>query len=102
MKLKVAVDLKQVNDLDKRAEAEAKKIAVDAHKFFVSITPIDGGNARRRTRLVKGNIEANYAYAERLDEGYSDQAKNGMTGPTQKHIETVLIPNAIRRLNRGK
>jgi hypothetical protein len=102
MKLKVSVDLKQVNDLDKRGEAEAKKIAKDAHTFFVSQTPIRQGNARRRTRLVNGNIEANYAYAERLDDGYSKQAPKGMVEPTQKHIEQVLIPNAVRRLNRGK
>ena len=102
MKLKVSVDLKKVNDLDKRGEAEAKKLAKDAHTFFVSQTPIKQGNARRHTRLVNNKIEANYAYAERLDEGYSKQAPKGMITPTEQHIEKVLIPNAVRRLNRGK
>jgi hypothetical protein len=102
MKLKVEVDLRQVNDLDKRGEAEAKKLAKDAHAFFVLQTPILKGNARRHTRLVNDKIEANYAYAERLDEGYSKQAPKGMVTPTEQHIEKVLIPNAVRRLNRGK
>jgi hypothetical protein len=102
MKLKVEVDLRQVIDLDKRGEAEAKKLAKDAHTFFVLQTPILKGNARRHTRLVNDKIEANYAYAERLDDGYSKQAPKGMVEPTEKHIEKVLLPNAVRRLNRGK
>jgi hypothetical protein len=102
MKLKVSVDLKQVNDLDKRGEAEAKKLAKDAHLYFILQTPMDKGFARRHTRLVNNKIEANYAYAERLDEGYSKQAPKGMVEPTEKYIDKVLIPNAVRRLNRGK
>jgi hypothetical protein len=102
MKLKVEVDLKQVNDLDKRGEQEIKKLAKDAHSFFVAQTPINKGNARRNTRLFNDKIEANYAYAERLDEGYSKQSPKGMVTPTEQHIEKVLLPNAVRRINRGK
>lgn len=98
MKTKIKVNTagfeKQVDKID----TAMKDVSRQAHNFFVSITPIQKGNARRRTRLVNGNIEANYAYAERLDEGYSKQAPDGMTEPTIKHIEKVLIPNAIRKI----
>ena len=95
-KIKVRTDVfeKQVEKIDKAL----KDVSIQAHKFFVSITPINKGNARRHTRLVNGNIEANYAYAEHLDEGSSKQAPRGMTEPTIKHIEKVLIPNAIRKI----
>jgi hypothetical protein len=95
-KIKVRTDVfdKQVEKIDK----SLKDVSSQAHKFFVSITPINKGNARRRTRLVNGNIEANYNYAEHLDEGSSKQAPQGMTEPTIKHIEKVLIPNAIRKI----
>lgn len=49
---------------------------------FVSLTPVDKGNARRRTRLQgRDTILADYAYAERLDQGWSKQAPRGMTEP---------------------
>lgn len=70
----------------------------EAYDHFVSITPIDTGNARRSTRLV-GNktIEANYAYARRLDEGYSKQARGGMTKPTEKFIK-----DRVKQIEAGK
>ena len=54
----------------------------DAETKFISLTPIDTGNARNRTRLMgKDTIEANYPYAQRLDQGHSKQAPNGMVKP---------------------
>jgi hypothetical protein len=58
----------------------------EAHKEFVKNTPIRTGNARRKTRLSKDTIEANYPYAQRLDEGYSSQSPKGMTKPTEDFV----------------
>ena len=50
-------------------------------------TPIASGNARNKT-IKKGNkIVSNYAYAGRLDEGYSKQAPQGFTKPTIEQLD---------------
>jgi hypothetical protein len=48
------------------------------------------GNARRKTVLKDNEIQANYPYAQRLEEGYSSQAPNGMTEPTLKEIRDYV------------
>lgn len=58
--------------------------------FFVAQTPVDTGHARRSTHLKGKNdatIHANYPYAQKLDDGHSQQAPKGMTEPTKKWIE---------------
>lgn len=62
----------------------------DAHKQFQSITPIDTGRARQSTDIRGNEIQANYPYANRLNEGYSRQARNGMTNPTIEWIRQYL------------
>lgn len=71
----------------KRIQTALARIPAEAHKEFVKATPIKTGNARRNTRLAGNEIQANYAYAEKLDGGSSRQAPNGMTVPTEKFIE---------------
>lgn len=69
----------------------------DAYEFFKDKTPIDKGNARRNTK-VKGNvILADYAYADRLDNGYSKQAPRGMSEPTLDYFRK-LVDEKTRRL----
>lgn len=60
---------------------ELQKFPKEAEKEFISLTPIDTGNARSHTHLTGDTIKANYPYAQRLDEGWSKQAPNGMTKP---------------------
>ena len=68
---------KAINDLPKQAT-----------DHFRSITPIRTGNARKNTKLENSKtIHANYAYAQRLDTGWSKQAPNGMTKPTEEWIK---------------
>jgi len=58
------------------------KFPDEATTKFKELTPIDTGNARRNTTLRnKTTIVANYPYVERLDKGWSKQARNGMTQP---------------------
>ena len=100
--MKIQVDTKEFDKLVQRAEEEIREIPRDAYLFFKQSTPYRKGNARRNTRLVNGDtIVAAYPYAERLDEGYSKKAPAGMTEPTEKYIEKTLVPNALRRIDRG-
>lgn len=54
---------------------------------FKDLTPVRSGNARARTRLAgRDTIVADYAYAERLDDGWSKQAPRGMTRPFEAWV----------------
>ena len=55
-----------------------------AYPVFVDATPERTGNAKRNTNLKNRSINANYPYAQRLDDGWSRQKPNGMTKPTAK------------------
>lgn len=71
----------------KKQAQEINKIPDEAYKVFVQETPIRSGNARRNTKLKnKKNIIADYAYAQRLDEGWSKQSPEGMIKPTEEYI----------------
>jgi hypothetical protein len=64
-----------------------------AYQEFYRITPIaakNGGNAKSNTDLKNNRIEADYPYAQRLDEGWSKQAPNGMTDPTIKYVKDYI------------
>jgi len=59
-------------------------------KFFKEVTPIDTGNARKKTRTVSNTIKAEYPYAGRLDEGWSKQAPKGMSQPTLDEMDEII------------
>lgn len=74
-----------------RIQRDLDRIPQRAYDYWVRITPIDTGNARRQTRLENGNtIAANYNYAVPLDRGWSKQARDGMSKPTGKFVEQLL------------
>ena len=56
------------------------------HDEFRANTPIRSGNARRNTKLKKNQIVADYPYSQRLEEGWSKQAPDGITKPTLEWI----------------
>jgi hypothetical protein len=61
----------------------------DAEDKFVSLTPIRTGNARSNTVLRNNKeIVAAYPYAQRLDQGWSKQAPNGMIKPFEAWMQT--------------
>ncbi len=72
----------------------------DTYKYFKDITPKRSGNARRNTKYRKNQREiiADYAYGERLDNGWSKQAPRGMTEPSLKHLVKQLDKN-FRKLS---
>jgi hypothetical protein len=102
MKVDMTVNTKSFSRMIALAEKATQQIQVDAFKYFRSITPIRSGNARRRTRLSGDTIVGDYPYGARLDQGWSNQAPDGMTQPTVDYIEKTLIPQAVRRINRGQ
>lgn len=89
MKIDVKVKDTISSDLAKKVR-EFERLPKEAHKEFVALTPIDQGNARRNTRLQGNTITANYPYAQRLDQGWSKQAPNGMLEPFMKWYEKRL------------
>ena len=78
------------------------KLAVMPAVFqeFYNNTPVKSGNARRNTKLVKNEIQANYQYAGVLDQGRgfrdgqmrgSTQAPDGMTKPALKVLNQEVF-----------
>lgn len=102
MKVDMRVNSRGFSRMIAMAEKATEQIQVEAFKYFRDITPIRSGNAQRRTRLSGDTIVGDYPYGARLDEGWSKQAPGGMTQPTVDYIEKTLIPQAVRRINRGK
>tara|TARA_R110000868_G_scaffold372176_1_gene635995 strand:+ start:487 stop:765 length:279 start_codon:yes stop_codon:yes gene_type:complete len=66
------------------------KLAKVGYTKFVSVTPVDNGNARRNTKLEGNEIVADYPYATKLENGYSNQAPKGMTEPTIEFIRQYV------------
>lgn len=95
MKMKIDTKALEAELADMRELKESLLVA--AYKHFVSITPVRSGNARRNTKQTKDTIEADYPYANRLDTGWSKQAPNGMTGPTEQFLE-----NEVQNILKGK
>jgi hypothetical protein len=63
-----------------------KTLAREAYRVFRENTPVNTGNAYRKTILKNTTIEAQYPYAQRLDEGYSPKKPEGMSKPTLDFI----------------
>lgn len=62
-----------------------------AADYWVKITPIDTGNAKRKTKLKgKHTIHAQYHYASYLDNGHSKQAPRGMLRPTKAFVARLI------------
>ncbi len=90
--MKISIDLKDFKKLMQLNQSAGQHMLDDAYIFFKEKTPIKSGNARRKT--VKDNqrktITGDYPYAQRLDEGWSKQAPEGMVQPTIDYINQRL------------
>jgi hypothetical protein len=80
-------NLSAVDKMFDQAEAVARTLPKEAYDVFRANTPVRSGNAFRRTTLRGSTIDANYPYAERLDDGYSQLKPQGMTAPTEKFLQ---------------
>lgn len=95
LKAKIVVD--NITPSTTRIQNQLARLPQEAYKVFKDNTPIKTGNARRKTRLSGDTIRADYPYAEKLNEGYSKQAPQGMVTPTEKFLR-----NRIREILRKK
>lgn len=84
----------QINPNLRRKSRLLDQVPSDAYNEFKKITPKRTGNAKSKTDFkvtgVGGRIEGNYPYVNRLNEGYSDQAPEGMTDPTIEFIRSTI------------
>jgi len=74
---------------------DENKLATEGAKFMKSITPIRSGNARRNTYARGDTIHAEYPYAKRLDEGWSQQNQTGLIDPTIDHLQDLINKGKI-------
>lgn len=110
--IEVKVNTTNLQNRLRRLQSKLDKLPEEAHKEFVRLTPVGDpnrwktkykpknykpGNARRSTILKGDTIQANYPYAQRLNEGYSSQAPRGMTEPLLKFLR-----KRIKDIVRGK
>lgn len=84
---------KKFRDLEKIPPEVLK----EGYQVFLAQTPVRSGNARRSTKLDtnRNEIQAKYAYAQRLDTGWSKQSPQGMS----KAAEAAMI-KAFETLSR--
>lgn len=74
----------------KKLEQLAQELPSEAHEHFRSITPIDTGNARSKTKRSGDSIRGDYDYVNKLNNGYSRQARDGMTDPTVEFMRDKI------------
>jgi hypothetical protein len=84
--VEVDVDFSRVIAQTKSQAKQLAELPEQALNEFVKNTPVRSGRARRSTRLTRNIIRADYPYAGRLDDGYSQQSPRGMTKPTEEFI----------------
>jgi len=101
MSVKFNVDMLDLDKLISKSEKELKNINKEAYDYFREKTPKQSGNAQRNTKLHGNKINPDYGYAKRLDDGWSNQSRDGMSDPTIDRLKYKIIPDAVRRLNRG-
>lgn len=85
------IDIK--DEISKSIQSKIKQlnqVPGQAYTFFRAHTPIRSGNARSKTVLKKDTIVGAYPYAHRLDNGWSKQAPDGMSRPTEAYVKKTV------------
>jgi hypothetical protein len=96
MSIQFTVDIKNnTGPWIRNIQRQLATLPREAYQEFVKVTPVDTGNAKRKTTRSGDTINANYQYAGVLDKGRhmtgkgmrgSKQAPKGMIKPTQEFI----------------
>ena len=79
---------RRLKDIQKSLSAQ--RLTDIAYPVFVANTPRHSGNARNHTVRAPTEIQANYPYAQRLDQGYSPKSPKGMSRPTIDAIRAYV------------
>lgn len=98
MTIKVSIDTKQFTKLLNELNDMPTSVMKELYPYYISKTPIRGGNARNRTKLNRLNIKSNYPYAGKLDTGWSKQSPDGFTKPSIEKLNQLVI-NAVKRIS---
>ena len=88
--MSVKINSKEVRDLLTSLPKQKSRAWREAGEVFRSLTPVKSGNARRNTRISDTEIHADYAYADKLDMGWSAQAPEGMSKETLRVLEAKI------------
>lgn len=94
----VKIDISDVKKMFSQLGDIPEETMEEAYPILKKNTPIRSGNARRRTRLDKTSINSDYAYAGRLDNGWSKQAPRGFTAPTMDRIPSI-VNRLVRKID---
>lgn len=90
--MSVKFDNSKIMSALKAKQVKLARLPEEARREFVKNTPIKTGNARSKTSLEnKNTIVADYPYAARLDDGYSNQSPDGMVKPTEMFVKQRFI-----------
>lgn len=74
-----------------RIQRDLNQLPRRAYSVWQQNTPKLTGRARASTKLVANSvIDANYAYADRLDKGYSRKSPQGMSKPTEQFLNREI------------
>jgi len=84
--VKFTVTQNTVPGATRKIQRGLAKLPGEAYDVFYDETPVKTGNARSKTKLRGDTINANYPYAQRLDDGYSRQSPRGMVKPTLAYL----------------
>jgi len=74
----------------KKMQKQLEKVPKKTYRYWLKKTPYKSGNAKRKTTLYKETITLSYPYAKRLDEGWSKQARKGMSKPTYRYWQRLI------------
>lgn len=89
MTIKLVSD--QVTPSLNRIQRELSALPNQALRVWIQNTPKLTGRARSQTSLVANKIiDANYDYADRLDQGYSSKRPQGMSKPTEQFLNQAI------------
>jgi hypothetical protein len=89
MNIQLTITDQITKDLKDKARV-LKEIKQPALEEFRRLTPRRTGKARSNTLLQGTTIKANYPYAQRLEEGYSKQAPQGISKPWTKWMDAEV------------
>lgn len=83
MDVTVRVNFSRLRGRNNRQRIAFRRLPQEFLAVVKKNTPVDSGNARRNTFLRNNRtVRSNYAYAKRLNEGWSRQAPAGFVKPS--------------------
>jgi len=95
--MKVRVDARIFDKRMKELSELPEHLVDEALELTKQNTPAQSGHARDNTVKRGNSIVSNYAYAGRLDQGYSKQAPRGFTKPTIEQLRKET-DNFVRKI----